>query len=221
MGDSRMECAQLVPLMHSGPTIAWWLGLNAAEQAAWTAAVFGLLAAAGGFAAAWASYKAAKVALKIASDQAVREEARYARRAEVHAAYMFNEIALVYGYISTIQAPAAALTTAALSDAMAKINMLDAETSQLLKLIDRIPKESIAELPEVCAPQVAGAISSARFVAVSASGLRDKWQASGGDLDSAQRIGRAIENRCVEIRTNLGAYVKYAKEHFGANLDDH
>jgi hypothetical protein len=216
-----MEYAALAPLMHSAPTVGWWLGLNAAEQAAWAGAVFGLLAAGGGFAAAWASYKAAKVALKIADDQAAREEVRYARRAEMHAAYMFNEIALVYGYIPRIQAPAAALKTALVFDAMAKINMLDAEASQLLSLVERIPKESIAELPEACAPHVAGAISSVRFVAISAKSLREKWQEAGGDIDHAQRIGKAIENRCVEIRTNLSSYVKYAKVHFGADIDDY
>lgn len=215
-----MLCAPLAPLTHSAPTVVWWLGLNASEQAAWTAAIMGLLAAAGGFSAAWSSYRAAKIALRIADDQAAREEARYARRAEVHAAYAFNEIALVYAFITKVQAPASALRTASAADAMAKINQLDAEASQLLILVDRIPTESVAELPEECAPQTAGAISSARFIAFSAKGLRDRWQTSGDDIDRAQRIGKAIENRCVEIRTNLAPYVKYAKEHFGADLDD-
>ncbi|GLQ48837.1 hypothetical protein ACFFJT_17710 [Dyella flava] len=62
-----LNCMQ-PPLNHAVPGIYWWLGLNAAKQAACAAVAIGLAAAFGGFAAAWASYRAAEKALRIAKE---------------------------------------------------------------------------------------------------------------------------------------------------------
>lgn len=205
----------IAPLTHGWPTIHWWLSLNAAEQAAWAAAVFGLLAAAGGFAAAWASYRAANAALTIADDQAQREAARNARRAELHAAYVFNEMAEFKTHIPNIQAPANAIPSLRGEKSVTQtIGQMLAACRDWQVLLDRIPIDSIAELPESCARHTAAAISSARYVIRLSEAVVRRRRDGIIDLDFAEKAARTIEKKCVEISSNLEKYVAYANATF-------
>jgi hypothetical protein len=65
-------------LQYYLPGLHWWLGLNASEQAAWAAVVAALLGAAGGFAAAWASFRAARLAIELAK-LPVKQQADFKR----------------------------------------------------------------------------------------------------------------------------------------------
>ncbi|MDR3444728.1 hypothetical protein [Dyella sp.] len=217
--DVGPVCAAANTLGHSLPGPRWWLGLNAAEQAGWAAAVMGLLAALGGAAAALASFRAANVALSIAQQQAERENARFDRRAETHAAGIFTEVALVVGYLDQLQSLAENLATSVPDDTYSIARVLFENVEIWSKLVNRVPLDSIMELPEACAPHMAGAFSSARMLVMQGSTLLNKWTASPEDFDRVRRIAQSMSNRCVEIRSNLQPYLSFAKETFGSDME--
>lgn len=205
-------------LRHSAPSMHWWLGLNAAEQAAWAAAIVGLLAAAGGFAAAMASYFAAKTALIIAARQEARQDAKAAQRAEVHAAYIFNEIALVFGFIQPVQAHANAI--AAATD-YATIRRLGAQLFELAKnwtqAINDVRPENVAELPDECAASVAGAMSAARFASRLAHSILPNTKDDSA-VEAQRKVAATVEIHCLQIQKNFQPYLKYCRETFGATI---
>lgn len=169
--------------------------------------------------AARGAYKAADVALAISAEDAKRQQDRFDRRAEAHAAFMFNEIAMVYGFIEPMHARAAALTTAHEPDAYGLMNDLAESANRWQLLIDRIPIASISELPDECAAATAGSISSARFTIMQATSLWDKWGAGVGQIDRTNQMAGIIVRRCLEIRGNLQPYLKYARERFGSEIE--
>ena len=65
---------------------------NAAWAGVWVAILVGTLAAAGGFAAAWASYRAAHIALAIANDEKLRRQEEEVARGRVIASYLFTDV---------------------------------------------------------------------------------------------------------------------------------
>ena len=65
---------------------------NAAWAGVWVAIVVGTLAAAGGFAAAWASYRAARIALAVANDEKLRRHEEEIARGRVIASYLFTDV---------------------------------------------------------------------------------------------------------------------------------
>lgn len=212
-------CAAAGTLQHSTPSVRWWLGLNAGEQAAWAAAFVGLLAAAGGFAAAVASFWAAKTALEIAKKEDERQDTKSARRAEVHAAYIFNEIALVYGFIQPVQASASGLAAATDYTVMRRLGaQLFEHAKHWNEAINDVRPESVAELPEECAAWTAGAMSAARFASRLAYSIQPNLTQDGFAMDAQRKVAATVETHCVQIQKNFEPYLKYCRETFGAVL---
>ena len=186
----------------------YWGPLRVGDWATWAGAAGSILAALG-------AVYAAKMALRIANEAAERETGRYARRAETHAAFMFNEVVLVHGYLGRIHSLASALAHAGPDNTYEIAVDLRAEGQKWSELIERIPLDSISELPEAFAPHTAGAISSARMLALQADSLLKKWRGQPEDFDRLRRMGAIMERRCVEISNNLKPYLDFAKERFG------
>lgn len=188
------------------PKAGWSQDLKIGDVATWVGA--------------GATFMAALTALYIANGQASRERSRFERRAEVHAAYIFNEIALVYRHIDAIYLPASTMKFCLSTDSFKNnIASLAEQAETWRSLIERIPAETLAELPDECAPHTAGAISSARYVVMMAKNLRRSWDFGIYDEENARAIGKAIEKRCEEIADNLRAFSEYAKRTFGTELD--
>ena len=200
MGDSRM-----VDDLYWGP-------LKAGDWATWAGAAGSILAAA-------AAVAAAIIALRISNEAAARESARYARRAETHAAFMFNEVVLVHTYLGKIQSLASAMAHAGPDNTYELAVQLVGDGRKWSELIERIPLDSISELPEAFAPHTAGAISSSRMLALQADTLLQKWRGQPEDFDRLHRMGATMERRCVEISSNLKPYLDFAKERFGYEME--
>lgn len=213
-------CEGAKALTQSAPSWSWWIGLNAGEQAAWAAALIGLLAAAGGFAAAWASFRAAKTALNIASAQASREDERDARRAEVHAAFIIHELGTVYRFVDVVLPVASALGAVKGNKDLVEgtADAFEKAGQKWQNLIDQIDRKSVAQLPDECAAATAGAISEASSACVSILASVNKFRLAS-DIDALQRTARLIEQRCLSIRKNLKPYLVYAKTHFNADVE--
>lgn len=190
----------------------YWGALKVGDWATWAGAVGSILAA-------LAAMGAAIIALRIANQAAKREEARYARRAETHAALMFDEVVLVYRSLDRVQSLASALALAGPGNAFDVARELKATGDQLSKLIERIPINSISELPEAFAPHTAGAVSSCRMLVLEASTLLTNWREQPEDFDRLHRRGRGMEHRCLEIHTNLQPFIDFAKDAFGVEME--
>jgi len=169
--------------------------------------------------AARGAYKAADVALEVASADAQRERERYDRRAEVHAAYIFNQIVVVYGFAEPVQARAELVRVTDVATAHEKIKDLAKLAAGWRDLLDQVRVESIAELPDECAVSTAGAISSIRHTIQQAETLWKKSQGGVADLDRVSKIASIIIRRCIEIRENFGPYLKYARDRFGSDIE--
>jgi len=214
-------CEGTKVLAHSVPGIHWWLGLNAAEQAAWAAAVMGLLAAIGGTAAAIGSFRAAKIALVVAEQAAQREGQRFARRAEVHAAYIFNELALVYEFRKVISPLAASLADPELETEVAlnALDQIDKAADQWKVLVSRVSRESVASLPDECGAATAGALSSIQFACFQIKAAT-KSERAKKNLGQIYITAQQIVRRCESIKENFAPYVAYARKTFQADIDD-
>lgn len=193
-------------------TDPYWGPLKVGDWATWAGAIGSILAA-------LAAMGAAIIALRIANQAAAREEARYARRAETHAAFMFNEVVLVYRSLDRFQSLASALAHADHESTYRIAVELAAVGGQLSKLIERVPLNSISELPEAFAPHTAGAISSCRMLVLEASTLLANWHGQPEDFDRLHRRGCGMERRCVEIHSNLQRFIDFAKETFGYEME--
>jgi hypothetical protein len=178
----------------------------------------GVAAVATAFAARGA-YKAADVALEVANAAAQRDKERYDLRAEVHAAYIFNQVVMVYGFADQIHSTAELVKDADKATAYDKVSDLAKLAHGWRDLLDKVRVESIAELPDECAAATAGAISSIRHAIEQIETLWEKWQAGKGDLDRASKIASIIIRRCIEIRSNFGPYLKYARDKFGSEIE--
>lgn len=169
--------------------------------------------------AARAAYRAADVALEVARADADRELQRSARRSEVHAAYMLNETVLVYGFVEHVKMKAELVNPDNAIGLQALIQGLAENAKVLQGLVEKIPALSISELPEDCAAATAGAISGARTTIEQAIALGKRWEGGFDDMDHACRIARIVVKNCDSIRSNLRPYLKYAREHFGSDLE--
>lgn len=178
----------------------------------------GVAAVATAFAARGA-YKAADVALEVAGADAQREKERYDRRAAVHAAYVYNQIAVVQRVVQDTQGVASGVAAATDEAVMEKLAHRLASCADVWQTaIDAIRPENIAELPDICAASTAGAISQSRFTMILANNAVKKFFKEQADPDEFQRNARIIEDHCAKIARNLTPYIEYAKAHFDGML---
>jgi hypothetical protein len=189
-----------------------FMGLKVGDLATWAGAIGSVLAAI----AAW---RAARIALRIAQTDAERREMQVARRAEVHAAYIFNQILLVYGFADPVQAMAEVVRScdpAQLGDRLYELMKL---ADGWRELLNKVPASSIAELPDECAAPTAGAVSSVLYTIENIDSLWEKFKRGNRDYDRIIKIAELIIKRCVNIRHNFHPYIAYAKERFGYEVE--
>ncbi|GLQ45680.1 hypothetical protein GCM10007862_07310 [Dyella lipolytica] len=176
----------------------------------------GVAAVATAFAARGA-FKAADVALDIASRQAEWEQRLSSRRAEVHAGFIYKQIVIVRGFAADMESAANEMVAAARPDNLASSgSQLNAKASQLDASIDAIRPENIAELPEICAADTAVAISDARYTVQLARAVWEKSRSGNSENQAtAKRLAGVVKAHCADIQNRLESYLVYARERFG------
>ncbi|MFC4761593.1 hypothetical protein [Dyella koreensis] len=210
------------PITHSLPTVFWWLGLNAVEQAAWAAAIMGLLAAAGGFAAAIASFRAARIALEIAGKQAAREDARRTRREETHAANIFNELALLHGHTEDMKVASQQLIEMDAGNPRIgqEISSYWKQSKEWESLVKQVDAESVTMLPDDCAPHIAAVVSTIRTSCFQIDRACTQYQEHVFWVVKVKNAARNTMVKCDEVLSNYKPFLEYAKRTFGAEIPD-
>lgn len=187
----------------------WKIG----DVATWAAAVGSVLAAV-------AAFRAARDALRISNETAQRESIRFARRAEVNAAHIFTELALVYEFSKFILPLASALASKKLGEdaTISHAKRIAELAKEWEALVGRVDIPSLRELPDECAPDTAGAISSVRYVCYLITWMYNEW-CKEKNLDNLTKTADEVMKRCYEIQQNFRPYAAYAKRVFNAEID--
>jgi hypothetical protein len=178
-----------------------------------------VLAAIGGVAAAVASFRAARVALEIARQEAKRQEDRFERRAKVHAAYIFNQLVVAAKFAEQVQPIANGIVGA--TDFKVVQNLaseLESQARAWQVAVDAIRPENIAELPDSCAAPTAGAISQSRFTILLAISIFDTATRHPDRSDQVQKNAAAVERQCILIAQGFLPYSTYVQEHFDVHV---
>lgn len=195
------------------PHAGWSSELGVGDLATW-------FAAAGSVAAAFAARAAARDALRISNEAAQREANRFARQAEVNAAHIFTELVLVHDFAEVVLPFASALASRQLgeeqTDSHAK-SLTDAAKHWEM-LVTRIDIPSLRELPDECASETAGAVSTVRYICYLVNVANDEW-IKKKNLDDLIRAAEEVVKGCYDIQNNFRPYTAYAKRVFSADID--
>ena len=169
---------------------------------------------------AFATFVAAFTALKISRDQATREEQRFKRRAEVHAAYLVSDLGLLYKQLEVVQRFARAVKPSIEDDDNFHLAVSDLVEcgNQLEVLAKRVDMQSISQLPDECAASTAGAYGAIRQIGLHIATVAATWDRSR-DRKVASKSAALIANRALLTRKSMVAYIDYVNEKFNAGIE--
>ncbi|GLQ45681.1 hypothetical protein GCM10007862_07320 [Dyella lipolytica] len=158
-------------------------------------------------------------ALWAANAKQRQEDARVAIRAEAHAAYIFNEIAIVYGFIPEIQSRCSAFTAdKGMHELRGLAYELHEHADSWSDAIKSVRPESVAALPDACVAATAGAMSAAQFASRLANSIYYNFKDTPESVNNQKAVAATVETHCVQIQHNFQPYLAYCRETFGVIL---